>query len=131
LNGLFFVGFFVAFFAFFVEGRKMMLFWRIILLMKKISRRQFAKELGVASMGGLFLGKISFQQQREPENLESELARLEAKLAEPLSEEAWKLTKEALQSNLRAYASRWRFKLPENSEPCTIFVPQPAKKVKP
>ncbi|HWP31290.1 MAG TPA: hypothetical protein VNK96_06170 [Fimbriimonadales bacterium] len=100
--------------------------------MKKISRRQFAKELGAVSLGAVFLGKTSLQQgQKEPESLEADVARLEAKLAEPLSKEARKLTKDALQSNFRAYAARWRFKLPENSEPCTIFVPQPSKRTRP
>lgn len=99
--------------------------------MKKISRRQLAKELGAVSLGAVFLGKNPFQQQKEPESLEADVVRLEAKLAEPLSDEARKLAKDALQSNLRAYTARWRFKLPENSEPCTIFVPQPPKRIRP
>ena len=42
-------------------------------------------------------------------------------LAKPLSEEARKLTKEAVKANMASSALRGRFKLADCSEPCTIF----------
>ena len=94
----------------------------------RITRREFAK-LAATGAAGLavapLLGGRPAQEgaKEEPPGIEDDLRELEAKLAEPLSGEARAVARRGLVANRRAAARRWEFKLPENSEPCTIFVP--------
>lgn len=83
--------------------------------MSKISRREFAKLAGSAAL----LPSIAFiQSKTQPEQEPKEV---ESKLAQPFSDEARKIARKSLADVKRTAADRWKFKLPENSEPCTTF----------
>ena len=94
----------------------------------RITRREFAR-LAATGAAGLavapLLGAQARQEQAEdePPGIEEDLRELDAKLAEPLNGEARAVARRGLLGNRRAAVRRWDFKLPENSEPCTIFVP--------
>ena len=74
-----------------------------------MSRRSFAKLLGVASMGSL-IRIIPNQDIEAPPT------------AAKLDERQISLYAGALRANRSAADSRLRHKLPENSEPCTVFI---------
>jgi hypothetical protein len=55
-------------------------------------------------------------------------AMVEKQLAKPLTDQAKKLLKAAVKNNANSHTERMKFKLPENSEPCTMYVPTVAVK---
>lgn len=89
----------------------------------KLSRRQFASRAAVAATG-LTLGKFAIPQDAKPiEVTDQEAGVIESGLGAPLSDEAKSILKSTLKSNRDGIAARMKFKLPENSEPCTVYVP--------
>lgn len=97
---------------------------------EKISRRKLgAIALGVAAAVPA-LSKPSANGQAAAAKdadidvvIAGDMASLEKKLAKPLSEEAKKLTLAQLKNNKDALKDRYKFDLPENSEPCFIYPP--------
>ncbi|MEO7453655.1 MAG: hypothetical protein ABIV13_02700 [Fimbriimonadales bacterium] len=81
---------------------------------ERISRRSFAKLLGVGAAGTLI--RPSFAQDAVPAT------------AAKLDGQALDLYRAALRGNVTAAAGRLRFELPENSEPCTVFAAEVPKK---
>ncbi len=55
---------------------------------------------------------------------DAEVAAIESQLAKPLTPEARDLLKTAVRYGKEAHANRLKMKLPENSEPCTVYVPE-------
>jgi hypothetical protein len=96
---------------------------------EKISRRDFAK-MGALLAAGAAAPALGAQQKEEPPSTEvlGDMAAVEKKLAKPLSAEARKMTLESLTNNRKAIQDRYKFDLPENSEPCTIFRPEGRRK---
>lgn len=88
----------------------------------RISRREFGKLAGFSVAASVV--PAAAQSTQAPE---AEIKELESKLAEPFSAQAKKLASENLASIERSAKRRWAFKLPENSEPCTIYVPEITK----
>lgn len=89
-----------------------------------ISRRGLVKRVAGAAVGlaaPAAVGAFQQPQTARQARLDAELAAVEAQLARPLSPEVQALTRQAVASNLAAADQRLRFKLPENSEPCTRF----------
>lgn len=82
---------------------------------ERISRRSFAKLLGVGAAGTLIRPAIA-QESQAPAT------------AAKLDEKAMELYRAALRANVAAAAGRLRFALPENSEPCTVFFAEEPKK---
>ena len=74
-----------------------------------ISRRNFAKLLGVASIGSLIRLQTGQETDAPP-------------TAAKLDEKQMALYADAMRGNRNAASARLRHKLPENSEPCTVFV---------
>jgi hypothetical protein len=81
----------------------------------KISRRSFAKVLGVGAAGVLIRPAIA-QDEQVPAT------------AAKMDERAIGLYRTALRGNAAAAAGRLRFPMPENSEPCTVFSAKEPKK---
>ena len=81
----------------------------------RISRRSFAKVLGVGAAGALIKPAIA-QSEQAPAT------------AAKLDERAMEIYRTALRGNVAAAAGRLRFALPENSEPCTVFFAEEPKK---
>ncbi len=67
---------------------------------------------------------LAAAQEKKPAdaNIDRRLAETEKKLAKPLTPEARKLTREALKAVEKSMADRLKTKLPENSEPCILYV---------
>lgn len=92
--------------------------------MEKISRRDFARKAGLGALAAAVPTLATAEPQGAAEYadlLSAETAGAEKMLAKPLSDEARKLTKEAVKANMASSALRNRFKLADCSEPCTIF----------
>ncbi|MFY9235080.1 MAG: hypothetical protein WAO58_11555 [Fimbriimonadaceae bacterium] len=92
---------------------------------EKISRRTFGA-LAVGSAAALAIGKQG--AAKKPEELTAEIAgdmaAIDKKLAKPLSKKARELTLAQLKNNKQYLKDRYKFELPENSEPCFVFVPR-------
>lgn len=90
----------------------------------KLSRRQFASRAAAAA-AGLALGKIATPQDAAKPVVVSDqdAATIEAGLSAPLSDEAKSILKSTLKANREGVEARMKFKLPENSEPCTVYMP--------
>jgi hypothetical protein len=90
----------------------------------EISRREFVRRAGVGlaavAAGALVHGQVSGDDTPDPA-----FDALEKKLAKPLSEEARKLTRASMRSNVRSAVARDQHRLPENSEPCFVYLPTP------
>ncbi len=84
----------------------------------KISRREFSKK---AALAGLGLAVPSAAISADP--VQTDVEKLDRQLAKPLGSDAKKIAKDALAAVQRNTKTRLRTKLPENSEPCTIYVP--------
>jgi hypothetical protein len=98
---------------------------------QKISRREVTKRglLGAAALAMPTLTTAQEKKQEPPDPaIDQELAMIEKQLAKPLSEEARKLTRATIKNSSDAAKERLKTKLPENSEPCTIFVPYSREK---
>lgn len=85
---------------------------------EKMSRRDVSKRglLGLAVMAAGPLASASQGAGSDP---------VEKELAKPLSEEARKLLKGARAGTAGFHSARLKHKLPDCSEPCTIYVPTP------
>src|SRR5687767_3170850 len=97
---------------------------------EKISRRKFAAlAIGAAAAvaEGTGHGAQGTTEPAPTAEVAGDMAAIERKLGKPLSAEAKKLTLEALKNNKKALEERYKFDLPENSEPCTRFVPKGAR----
>lgn len=90
---------------------------------EKISRREFARLAALAAAAVGAPGALA--QQKPDEEVERVLAEVERKLAEPLSDEARAIARTMIRGNLQAARGRLGYKLPENSEPCFLYVAQP------
>ena len=75
---------------------------------ERISRRSFAKVLGIGAAGALIRPALA-QADQAPAT------------AAKLDERAMEIYRAALRGNVSAAAGRLRFPLPENSEPCIVF----------
>ena len=98
---------------------------------QKISRRELTKR-GLLGAAAIAMPTLATAQEKKPEPpdpaIDQELDMIEKQLAKPLSEEARKLTKGSIKSSRDSAKERLKTKLPENSEPCTVFVPYPREK---
>lgn len=95
-----------------------------------ISRREFAKKAAVAG-GSLLAATAAAQKAKKPTEAEllaeADLKSLESKLEKPLPPKLKDLAKKALATARNTSKERLKFKLPEGSEPCTAFAPEPAR----
>lgn len=97
---------------------------------QKISRRDFAKKAAGVAAGLTISKRIMAQntQEKQPEVTGAEMEAVQKQLAKPLPEAAHSILKADLASQKNDTANRLKVKLPENSEPCFIFVPTPRAK---
>ena len=82
--------------------------WRTNSMMERLSRRSFAKLLGVGAVGTL-IRPSSAQEEQSPQTMAK------------FDERTTQLYNAAVRSNEGASRRRLGYKLPENSEPCFIF----------
>lgn len=88
-----------------------------------ISRRALAKALA-AGAASAAVARVAPAQA----TTQDDYARLQTLLAKPLPESLEKIAREALAQTFDATNARSRFKLPDCSEPCTVFIPQEPKR---
>lgn len=89
---------------------------------EKVSRRQFARTFSLGAAAVVAPGLVGAAQgQEKTEQFETALAEIDAQLHEKLSDEARKIAQENLAGSRRVAKGRLAVKLPENSEPCTLF----------
>jgi hypothetical protein len=67
--------------------------------------------------------------QSPQENSQVTQEAIEKQLAKGLTPEAKKLLQSAIRGNQAQHTQRLRFKLPENSEPCTVYIPSGAEAI--
>lgn len=97
---------------------------------EKISRRELAKR-GLITAAALSMPAILKAQETpaapkpDPE-IDRKVAKIEAKLAKPLSEQAKTLLKTSIANNENNGVARLKHTLPENSEPCFMYAVTPA-----
>ena len=95
----------------------------------KLTRRDFAlKAAGVAA--GLAAAPLLKAQSPPPEKppvSDAEVQDVQNKVAKPFTEEEKKILKDDLSSQKSDTKRRLEFKLPENSEPCFLFIATPHK----
>ncbi len=86
--------------------------------MAKFTRRQIAKLAGLTAIGAA-------APRAFPNTLQAEdpVEKLQSQLAKPFDEQTKPLALEALKAIERLSVERKKTKLPENSEPCTVYVP--------
>lgn len=95
----------------------------------KISRRTLVRgAVGAAAVSALSPIQAATQQPAEDPDLDRRLDRAEKMLSKPLSPEAKKIAREMLKGVDNLTESRMKQRLPENSEPCTVYVPTTAMK---
>jgi hypothetical protein len=98
---------------------------------RKISRREFA--LGAAgALAATALPQDAKLAKGKPTTpaeamADADLRSLESKLAAPLPPKLKGPAKTALTNARNTHKERLKFSLPEGSEPCTVFVPLPAR----
>jgi hypothetical protein len=92
----------------------------------KTTRREVLKA-GVAGAVALSSG-IALAQGDQPEPVDT--GAIEKQLAKPLPEPVRKLLAASIRNSRNASSERLKFKLPENSEPCTIYAPSAVLVVK-
>jgi hypothetical protein len=63
--------------------------------------------------------------------VDADLAAAESKLAKPLPAKSKALARTAVEGLQKASKERQKFKLPEGSEPCTLYIPSGSNKSKP
>jgi hypothetical protein len=85
------------------------------------SRREILKA-GVAGAAAVASGAALSQERVETP---PDTSVIEKQLAKPLSGEAKKLLEGAVRNSQNSSKERLKSKLPENSEPCTIYAPSP------
>jgi len=96
---------------------------------EKLTRREFAKGAAAAA-AAIGLSRIASAQDPIPDPTDADLVNMERQLAEPLSAEVKTLARETLKANAQSARLRLSYKLPENSEPCFLYVstPHPGRK---
>ena len=85
----------------------------------KTSRRDVLRA-GVTGAAALAAGVVVAQETKVGPPVDTSV--VEAQLAKPLSDQAKKLLKASLRNSANSHTERMKFKLPENSEPCTTYV---------
>lgn len=93
---------------------------------ESISRRTFA--IGAVTAVAAAASKKVGAQTNESLVTDNDVARIEQQMAKPLSGEAKTILRNTLKANRDGYAARLKTKLPENSEPCFIYVPNAVEK---
>ena len=100
----------------------------------KLTRREFAAALGTTlGTAALASAAISQDSKKPIQPSEAELMAeadfrsLQSKLTKPLPAKLKPLAKTALVNSRNAYKERMKFPLPDGSEPCTTFAPEPAR----
>ncbi|HSI72503.1 MAG TPA: hypothetical protein VK934_04950 [Fimbriimonas sp.] len=83
------------------------------------SRREILKA-GIVSAASVASG-TALSQERTAAPPDTSV--IEKQLAKPLSEHAKKLLEASVRNSQNSSKERLKFKLPENSEPCTTYVP--------
>lgn len=98
---------------------------------ERVSRRQFARTMSLGAAAVVAPGLTGAGQgQEKAEQFEPALAEIDAQLHEKLSDEARKIAQENLAGSRRLAKGRLAVKLPENSEPCTLFFAASKDKVR-
>lgn len=97
---------------------------------EEISRRTFHKRALAAGVSTALAG-TGVAQSKKPAPADPDVSALEAKLEKPLPAKLKTPAKAALKNLRTASAERLKFKLPEGSEPCTTFIPNPARSREP
>lgn len=97
----------------------------------KLSRRALVRGVAAAAAVTVVPGVRAQERQPEPPGLDAHLDELEKKLAHPLAPAVKKLAREQLKNLEKESADRLKFKLPENSEPCAVFLPTGVKPKEP
>lgn len=88
------------------------------------SRRDFLKAsaLSITALSGYTAKGLQAQADS------SSIDRIQKMLASPVEGESLEIMKRTIRGNEAAAAGRMRFRLPENSEPCTAFHPTKPRK---
>jgi hypothetical protein len=100
---------------------------------EKFTRRDFAlRAAGVAA--ALAAAPLLKAQETKPDDKpqvsDAEMEVVEKKLAKPMPDEAKKILKDDLSSQKSDTKKRLAFNLPENSEPCFVFIATPKNEKK-
>jgi hypothetical protein len=98
--------------------------------MQKISRRDFGKRAaGAAACLALPTAILAQSPAAEPDPIvsDAEVEDIQKKLAKPLNDDARKILRADLVSQKKDTAARLKVSLPEQSEPCFIFVATPKR----
>lgn len=100
---------------------------------EKISRRELARR-GLLGAAALAVPSLLTAQEANPPapkpdpDIEQKVAKIEAKLAKPLSPKAKELLKAAIPNTEASAVNRLKHTLPENSDPCFMYVVTPVVK---
>jgi hypothetical protein len=86
----------------------------------KTTRRNLIKT-GALGLAAAASGAASAQEPKEEPKVDT--SEIEKQLAKPLSEQAKKLLPGAVTNSRNQHSDRMKFKLPENGEPCTVYIP--------
>ncbi len=73
---------------------------------------------GITGVAAVAAGPVVAQEPKP----DVDISVIEKQLAKPLSDQAKKLLKASVRNSQNASAERLKFKLPENSEPGTLYV---------
>ncbi len=99
--------------------------------MQKISRRVFgaraASAAAALAVPSVLLAQAQTPAEPDPVVTDAEIDDVQKKLAKPLGDDAKKILKADLASQKKDTAARLKVNLPEQSEPCFIFVSTPKK----
>lgn len=101
---------------------------------EQMTRRELARR-GLLTAAALAVAPLAKAQETAPApapdpDLDRKVALIESKLAKPLSPEARELLKGAIPNNEGNAAARLKHTLPENSAPCFVFIPTPARRTR-
>lgn len=89
-----------------------------------ISRRKLgALALGVAASSLAPSSQKEAPKDESAAEIAGDMAAIDKKLAKPLSKKARELTLTQLKNNKQYLKDRYKYDLPENSEPCFVYVP--------
>lgn len=98
---------------------------------EKLSRRDFNRRAvgaaAVAAVAPLAQGQAT--QPKPPAVTDAEVTHVLQQLAKPLPDAAKKILRDDLANMKSTREQRLKHKLPENSEPCFVFVPTPKRDV--
>lgn len=79
--------------------------------------------VGMAAAGLAPSSQKDAQQDAAEAEIAGDMAAIDKKLAKPLTKKARELTLTQLKNNKQYLKDRYKFDLPENSEPCFVYVP--------